>query len=546
MSKKTLLLNASYEVLSFIPERKAFKLLCKDKVEVVSTWDDIILFGQDNEIKHPSILKLKKLVRRNYFNSNFSRKALVKRDKSTCFIPGTKILMHDGSLKSIEDISIGDLVIDHNGDRQCVEYIYSKYIDSDIMKIRVRGNGDYLFLTKDHKVLRTSWDHSSLDKEGVPVENIKISDYLFNTVYKRNNIILDGDLLDFNKSLPYLKVDDTYIKFYNSKKINRHFTYDFSLGRIIGLFLAEGTLYDKSISFCFHKKETYFVDEVFNFFKNTFGLVGKIRVSNKRNTRIITIFSKIISSMFRNLCFCNGVKSFNNKNYSDEFLRGLLLGILDGDGYYNFDNKKIVLMLKLDNLIRDILIISNMIGLYPTMSKTYFRKDGRRFKSLIFQSENYNLILNMKNISGNRWEKTKNSKNDRSVIDGKYIISKIQSIENIHYNGYVFDLQISNSHTYIANGICVHNCQYCNTKLTASEITIDHVLPRAQGGKTTFLNCVVCCHFCNNKKADNTPEEAKMTLLKKPTHPSFAGHYNVADPQKYWHDDWDDFLGYTY
>lgn len=91
-----------------------------------------------------------------------------------------------------------------------------------------------------------------------------------------------------------------------------------------------------------------------------------------------------------------------------------------------------------------------------------------------------------------------------------------------------------------------NTCQYCGTKLTASEITIDHVFPRSKGGKTSFLNCVVCCHVCNNKKADRTPEDANMVLLKKPTHPSFAGHYNVADPQKYWHDDWDDFLGYTY
>jgi len=86
------------------------------------------------------------------------------------------------------------------------------------------------------------------------------------------------------------------------------------------------------------------------------------------------------------------------------------------------------------------------------------------------------------------------------------------------------------------------SCQYCNIKLTASEITIDHVLPKSQGGKTSFLNCVVCCHDCNNKKADRTPEEAKMVLLKKPTHPSFNEHYNVADPQKYWHDDWSMFL----
>jgi 5-methylcytosine-specific restriction endonuclease McrA len=85
-------------------------------------------------------------------------------------------------------------------------------------------------------------------------------------------------------------------------------------------------------------------------------------------------------------------------------------------------------------------------------------------------------------------------------------------------------------------------CQYCGKKLTASQITIDHVLPRAQGGITSFTNCVVCCQICNNKKADKTPEQAKMTLLKRPTHPSFSAHNYVADPQDNWHPSWDDFL----
>jgi 5-methylcytosine-specific restriction endonuclease McrA len=86
-------------------------------------------------------------------------------------------------------------------------------------------------------------------------------------------------------------------------------------------------------------------------------------------------------------------------------------------------------------------------------------------------------------------------------------------------------------------------CQYCGIKLTASQITVDHVLPRAQGGTTTFVNCVVCCQTCNNKKADKTPEQANMILMKKPTHPSFSSAHYVSDPQEYWHADWDDFLG---
>ncbi len=85
-------------------------------------------------------------------------------------------------------------------------------------------------------------------------------------------------------------------------------------------------------------------------------------------------------------------------------------------------------------------------------------------------------------------------------------------------------------------------CQYCSKKLSASQITIDHVLPKAQRGGTSFTNCVVSCQICNGKKADRTPEQAGMLLLKKPTHPSFAAQHYVADPQEYWHDDWNDYL----
>ncbi|CAB4197040.1 McrA Restriction endonuclease [uncultured Caudovirales phage] len=88
-------------------------------------------------------------------------------------------------------------------------------------------------------------------------------------------------------------------------------------------------------------------------------------------------------------------------------------------------------------------------------------------------------------------------------------------------------------------------CQFCSKKLSLSQITIDHVLPRAQGGITSFTNCVVSCQICNNKKADKTPEQANMTLLKKPTHPSFSCQNYLADQQEYWCAEWDDFLSNT-
>lgn len=62
-----------------------------------------------------------------------------------------------------------------------------------------------------------------------------------------------------------------------------------------------------------------------------------------------------------------------------------------------------------------------------------------------------------------------------------------------------------------------HNtCQYCGSIFPPQELTLDHVLPRARGGSSTWDNLVACCRRCNNRKGSQTPDEAGMSLLKKP------------------------------
>jgi hypothetical protein len=55
-----------------------------------------------------------------------------------------------------------------------------------------------------------------------------------------------------------------------------------------------------------------------------------------------------------------------------------------------------------------------------------------------------------------------------------------------------------------------HVCQYDDCKNKAT--TIDHVLPRAQGGLTAWNNLVGCCFECNQRKGNRTPEQAGMKL----------------------------------
>lgn len=70
-----------------------------------------------------------------------------------------------------------------------------------------------------------------------------------------------------------------------------------------------------------------------------------------------------------------------------------------------------------------------------------------------------------------------------------------------------------------------YNCQYCGRQPGSEELTIDHVVPRAQGGTSTWENCVLACIECNAKKADRTPDQARMPLRRKPVRPTWKPLY---------------------
>jgi 5-methylcytosine-specific restriction endonuclease McrA len=86
-----------------------------------------------------------------------------------------------------------------------------------------------------------------------------------------------------------------------------------------------------------------------------------------------------------------------------------------------------------------------------------------------------------------------------------------------------------------------NQCQYCGKKPGTECLNIDHVTPRSQGGQTTWENCVLACIECNTRKADRTPEQARMVLLRKPVKPKFTlfkGEYRCKS--------WEQFLGEAY
>lgn len=64
-----------------------------------------------------------------------------------------------------------------------------------------------------------------------------------------------------------------------------------------------------------------------------------------------------------------------------------------------------------------------------------------------------------------------------------------------------------------------NRCQYCGDLFPTSELSIDHVQPRTQGGPDTWENLVCACVKCNSRKGGRTPEQARMKLISKPKQP---------------------------
>ena len=64
-----------------------------------------------------------------------------------------------------------------------------------------------------------------------------------------------------------------------------------------------------------------------------------------------------------------------------------------------------------------------------------------------------------------------------------------------------------------------NQCQYCGQHFPMSELSLDHVVPRSQGGVTSWENIVCACVACNVRKGGRTPTEARMHLIRHTVKP---------------------------
>ena len=66
-------------------------------------------------------------------------------------------------------------------------------------------------------------------------------------------------------------------------------------------------------------------------------------------------------------------------------------------------------------------------------------------------------------------------------------------------------------------------CHYCGEKFPPSELTLDHIVPVARGGRSTRGNMAVCCRQCNMEKKYLTPAEMILRQLEKEANDADSG-----------------------
>jgi len=87
-----------------------------------------------------------------------------------------------------------------------------------------------------------------------------------------------------------------------------------------------------------------------------------------------------------------------------------------------------------------------------------------------------------------------------------------------------------------------HACQYCGVSFGTAELTFDHVVPAAQGGRKDWENIVTCCISCNRRKGGRTPAQAGMRLIRPPRRPDKAPAVRITLGLRNAPDSWRDYV----
>lgn len=283
------------------------------------------------------------------------------------FVAGTMVLMSDGNEKPIENIKIGDVVINHKGEQARVTNTIKKQFTGYLVTVELKGYHRQLTATDTHHGMVLPYTQKRFKYQGVERRkfgDLSVGDYMlipFGIQDYHTDIKID--ISNFVKNV---NINDNIIT-RGKRSCKRYITIDANFARLIGLYLAEGGVDHSSVNFSLHVNETLYMSEIKAYAEEVFGVNNvTINKTGNENCRRVLINSSIVRDFF--LSFVPG--KVHTKSIPTVFFKcvksiklALIKGWLDGDGHKKFDRNAVIGYTSSNKLANDMMRLSLSCGL---------------------------------------------------------------------------------------------------------------------------------------------------------------------------------------
>lgn len=378
-----------------------------------------------------------------------------------CFVPGTQILMSDGSRKVIEDIAIGDLVLSGAGKSQPVEDTYKYDCDSAIVKLRIAGNNKPVEVTPGHMVwAKKGWssrpttlagrDTATLYNQAgfcdIPAGQLEKGDVVCfpRMIQDKSKQRLELNLLPFiglRKTLKYTGNIDA-----------------FCLARVGGYYVSEGgnSKARKSVNFTFGLHEQHLVDDLQAALRSI-GYDSSVTV-RKYSFRVYAYgraLAKALAEWFGDRVDRKRIPEWL-MHAPDYIVWEFLDAAFMGDGgktvrrRVDYSTVSLTLASQLEVVIRRLGFVNQLQEQSPTKSKNRLRYrlyiSGAQLSAFL---SNCRLLAEAVDCSWGAEQRQSFGIQRNQGIDSDYAYARIVSVERIEYTGPVYDFSVAKDHSYV-------------------------------------------------------------------------------------------------
>jgi len=369
-----------------------------------------------------------------------------------CLRAGTRVLTVDG-FKSVEDIVPGDRVLTHRGRfRPVVRTIQKETVRDELVKVSLpMSRKSPVYITKNHPSLKPdgSWRAFGEDVIGEATTRAmmpRLSDEVFGT-FKQIDLSTLSCFKEFDDDF-----SGTLVRYHRQRNWTQRFiNVDYDLGRLVGLYLAEGYKDRRVINFAFHRDEHDLIDFIVDRCK-LYGMSCSVHPRDYSLCTVVSVSSRFLSEMIDVFVDGKGAHKKRLKDYiaSKEFYRGVIDGTWEGDGFHRPD-KKNVLRLANEPLIYQIRTLMTAFGLFTRVSYDGERSwyvelnniDGRPIRECTTRGFFEKKQSRCKYADGQWWGRV-----------------KPMPADDIEEELDVYNLEVEEDNSYVCENLVVHNCNF--------------------------------------------------------------------------------------